>query len=72
MILIEREVEEEEAKQFCEYKGIMWGGEICIKNYSAEQSTEILLNSWKAYVKKFGQPAKRKEKDSGCLRQCMK
>ena len=49
-----REVEEEEAKQFCEYKGIMWGGEICIKNYSAEQSTEILLNSWKAYVKKFG------------------
>ena len=49
-----REVEEEEAKQFCEDKGIMWGGEICIKNYSAEQSTEILLNSWKAYVKKFG------------------
>ena len=49
-----REVAEEEAKQFCENKGIMWGGEICIKNYSAEQSTEILLNSWKAYVKKFG------------------
>ena len=49
-----REVAEEEAKQFCEDKGIMWGGEICIKNYSAEQSTEILLNSWKAYVKKFG------------------
>ena len=49
-----REVEEEEAKQFCEDKGIMWGGEICIKNYSAEQSTEILLNSWKAYIKKFG------------------
>ena len=49
-----REVAEEEAKQFCEDKDIMWGGEICIKNYSAEQSTEILLNSWKAYVKKFG------------------
>ena len=49
-----REVAEEEAKQFCEDKDIMWGGEICVKNYSAEQSTEILLNSWKAYVKKFG------------------
>ena len=32
----------------------MWGGEICIKNYSVEQLTEILLNSLKAYVKKFG------------------
>ena len=51
---IDRREVEEEAKQFCEDKGIMWGGEICIKNYSAEQSTEILLNSWKAYVKKFG------------------
>ena len=49
-----REVEEEEAKKFCEDKDIMWGGEIYIKNCSVEQLNEIIINSWKAYVQKFG------------------
>ena len=49
-----REVEEEEAIKFCEDKDIMWGGEIFIKDYSVEQLTELLLNSLKVYVQKFG------------------
>ena len=49
-----REVEEEEAKKFCEDKDIIWGGEIYIRNISVEQLTEIVINAWKAYVQKFG------------------
>ena len=49
-----REVDEEEAKKFCEDKDIMWGGEIYIKIISVEQLNEIVINAWKAYVQKFG------------------
>ena len=49
-----REVEEEEAQKLCDDKVIIWGGEISVKDFTVEQLTELLINSWKDHVQKFG------------------
>ena len=49
-----REVEENEALKLCKDNNIIWGGEKSILNSSKEELTEIILNSWKGYVQKFG------------------
>ena len=49
-----REIEEEEAEKLCHDKGIKWGGECSVKEYSVEKLTEILINSWKIHVQNFG------------------
>lgn len=49
-----REVEEEEAQKLCDDKVIIWGGEISVKDFTVEQLTELLINSWKNHVQKFG------------------
>ena len=49
-----REVEEEEAQKLCDDKVIKWGGEISVKDFTVEQLTELLINSWKDHVQKFG------------------
>ena len=49
-----REIEEEEANNLCNDKGIKWGGECSVKEHSVEKLTEMLINSWKEHVQKFG------------------
>ena len=49
-----REVAEEEAKNLCEEKGIYWGGECSMKDFTKEKLSDILLKAWKKYVEKFG------------------
>ena len=49
-----RQIEEEEARKLCEDKGINWGGELSFIKLSSEELKEVLINSWKIFVKKFG------------------
>ena len=49
-----REVKEEDAENFCDENSINWGGECSCKDFSQEQLKELLLNSFKKYVEKFG------------------
>ena len=49
-----REVEEEEAKSFCEKYGIYWAGECSLKDSSEKEVNELIINIWKKYVEKFG------------------
>ena len=49
-----RQVEEEEARKLCEDKDINWGGELSFIKLSSEELKEVLINSWKIFVKKFG------------------
>ena len=49
-----RQVEEEEAQKLCDDKDIIWGGECSVKNFSAEEMTEVFIKSWRAFVQKFG------------------
>ena len=49
-----RQIEEEEARKLCEDKGINWGGELSFIKLSSEELKEVLINSWKIFVIKFG------------------
>ena len=49
-----RQVEEEEAHKLCDDKDIIWGGECSVKNFSAEEMTEVFMKSWREFVQKFG------------------
>ena len=50
----DREVEEEDAEKLCSEKEIDWGGECSAKSFSPGDLKEILINTWKNYVEKFG------------------
>ena len=50
----DREVEEEDAEKLCSEKEIDWGGECSAKSFSPQDLKEILINTWKNYVEKFG------------------
>ena len=45
---------EEEARKLCEDKDINWGRELSFKELSNEELKELLINSWKIFIKKFG------------------
>ena len=49
-----REVEEEEAEKICSDKEIFWAGECSVKDFTPKELTNILINTWKNYVDKFG------------------